>query len=213
MKKIFLTSIAKNVLDKFVGLLDKKPKDYHVAFIANGADVYAKKDRFYINESRNKLLELGFNIYEIDIRNKNKEQLEEELEDIDIIFIAGGNTFYLLEKVLESGLDKVIKKLVDKGVIYFGESAGAVLAGPNIKLVDTLDDPGKAPNLKTFRGLGLVDFIALPHFENPKYGLKLENIHKKYNKKFKIIPLTDFEAIWVEGNKIRKIFGGATSES
>lgn len=205
MKKIFLSSIAKNVLDKFVVLLDKKPADYHVAFITNAADVYEEKDRFYIEESRNKLKELKFNIHEIDIRNKNEKQLKRELENIDIIFIAGGNTFYLLEKVLESGLDKIIKKLVKKGTIYFGESAGAVLAGPNIKLVDTLDDPFKAPNLKTFKGLELINFIALPHFANPKYVERLRKILDKYGKKFEIVPITDYEAVWVEDNKITKI--------
>ena len=62
MKKIFLASIAESVLDKFVELLDKKPEKYHVAFIANAADVYEEKDRTFIIDSRNKLMELKFNI-------------------------------------------------------------------------------------------------------------------------------------------------------
>ena len=53
-----------------------------------------------------------------DVEWANQFNNELAKEDIDVIFIAGGNTFYLLEKVVESGFFELVKELVGKGVIY-----------------------------------------------------------------------------------------------
>lgn len=96
----------------------------------------------------------------------------------------------------------MVRKLVNSGVIYVGVSAGAVLAGPTIEPVGFLDDPTKAPHLKSYEGLGLVDFVILPHYGNKKYEKKYQKIMNKFgNKGLKLITLTDKQAIIVEGNK------------
>lgn len=52
-------------------------------------------------------------IEELDIRGKTYEDLQKV--DTDIIFVNGGNTFYLLHWVRESGFDRIIKKFVENG--------------------------------------------------------------------------------------------------
>jgi dipeptidase E len=204
MKKLFLTSVACKVLDKFVELLDCPPSDLTVAFIPTAADVYENKS--FVDDDRNKLSELGFKILDINITNKTEEILQEQMKDIDIIFVAGGNTFYLLEKALASGFDKIVKKLVESGKYYIGSSAGSVLAGLTIEPVKLLDDPSKAQNLKSFDGLKLIDKIILPHCGNEKYQDKMNQILKDYSDvKDKIIKLTDNQAAIINDEAIKII--------
>lgn len=204
MKKLFLTSVACNVLDKFVELLDCPPSDLTVAFIPTAADVYENKS--FVDDDRNKLSELGFKILDININGKSEEILQEQLREVDIIFVAGGNTFYLLEKTLASGFDKVVKKLVENGKYYIGSSAGSVLAGLTIEPVKLLDDPSKAPNLKSFDGLKLIDKIILPHYGNEKYQKKMNQILSDYSDiQDKIIKLMDNQAAVIEDGKLKII--------
>lgn len=204
MKKLFLASIACNVLDKFVELLDRPPSELTVAFIPTAAEVYENKS--FVEDDRKKLLELGFKILEINIMGKVEKILQEQLKDVDVIFVAGGNTFYLLEKALASGFDTIVKKHVKRGKYYIGSSAGSVLAGLTIELVKSLDDPKKAPHLKSFDGLKLIDKIILPHCGNEKYQQKLNQIFSEYsNLQEKIIKLTDKQAVVIEGRKLKII--------
>lgn len=197
MKKLFLASVVANTIEKLIEILPKPPNKLKVAFIPTAADPYG--DKWFVDEDRNKLKEKSFNVKDVDIKDKTKQELLNELKDIDIIFVAGGNTFYLLQKSRESGFDKIVKEFVQKGIIYVGSSAGAVLVGPNIEPVKPFDDPKQAPNLGSFEGLNLVDFIILPHYGKEKYKTKYEKIMKEYTAKdFKLITLTDQQAIIVE---------------
>jgi len=121
---------------------------------------------------------------------------------VPIIFVAGGNVFYLLEKAKESGFDKVAVELVEKGVIYVGSSAGAALAGPDIEPIKELDDPLEAQNLKSTRSLNLVDFVVIPHYRSERFNEGVEKILKNSKEyKYKLIPITDQQAVVVKGNK------------
>jgi len=130
MKKLFLASVVANTIEKFIEILLKSPDKLKVAFIPTAADPY--KDKWFIEEDRNKLKEKGFNVKDVDIKGKTEQELLQELKDTDIIFVAGGNTFYLLEKARESGFERIEKEFVEKGVIYVGSSAGATLVGLKI---------------------------------------------------------------------------------
>lgn len=198
MKRLFLASFG---LSAFPPLINRNPKTVNVGFIPTAADHY--QDKWFVEQSRKYLSDQGFKIIVVDI--KDESQLK-KLNDVDVIFIAGGNTFYLLEKAIESHALELIRKLVNDGKIYVGCSAGAVLAGPSIEPVSLLDDPGEAPNLETYESLGLVDFIVLPHFGKEKYLERYKKIKEKFiNSKFKLITLSDEQAIVVEGNSYRII--------
>ena len=144
---------------------------------------------------------MGFKLTEVGLKDKKKDDLLGMLQKVDIIYVAGGNTFYLLEKVRESGFDQVLPILLDRGIIYAGESAGAVLACPTIEPIKFMDEPSKAPNLKSFEGLGLVDFVVLPHYGAEFSEAVFEQLKAEYgNKGFKLIPLTNDQSIIVEND-------------
>jgi len=205
MKKLFLTSKANNVLDKFIEMLDNKPSDLTVAFVPTAADPY--EDKYFIINDRDRLAELGFNIVDINIADKSEEFLQEQFKNIDIIFVAGGNTFYLLEKTLASGFDKIIRKHIKNEKYYIGSSAGSILIGASLEPIQLLDDPSKWPNLKSFDGLKIIDKIILPHYGYEKYQEKMKKILQKYsNLSNDMIKLTDNQALIVEDWKFKIIW-------
>jgi len=204
--KLLLTSAGFSnelISNAFLKLTGKHFPDLRVAFIANAADNYA--DKWFIGKDRNSLLELGMNVSDVDLRGKTPNELLVEFENVDVIFVAGGNTFYLLQKMIESGADKIISNLIEKGVVYVGSSAGSVLVGPSIEPVAAFDDPKEAPMLTSFEGLKLVDFVTLPHFNKNSPEDNYTEVMKKYSKKYKLITISDEQAIAVKDNNFEII--------
>lgn len=192
--KLFLASNASEVLDKIVSLLDSKPEELKVAFVPTAGDPYEQTP--WIDEDRKKLTDKVFSVFNLDLKSKTESDLREDLKGVDIIFVAGGNTFYLLEKAKKSGFDKVVKDLVNKDVIYIGSSAGSVLVGPDIEPVKIFDDPDEA-ELESSEGLNLVDFVVLPHYQKEKYSKYHQKVIKEYGEKYKLVPITDKQFIYV----------------
>jgi len=200
MKKLFLSSYFAFVSDFLIPLLPKPAKELKLAFITTAADPYKVKLWLYVDKLKLKLM--GFKIFDLDIKNKNEKTLLEELKNIDVIFVSGGNTYYLLEKSLQSGFDKVVKKLINRGVIYIGSSAGSVLTCPTIEHIEGMDDQS-ITNLSNYTGLNLIDFLILPHYGDQKYMKQINFILSKWHSKYKIISLTNMQAVVVEGTSYK----------
>ena len=193
MTKILLASDASALIEKVV-------KGGNLAFIPTAADTYENK--WWIKEDKIKLAKKGFDLTEIDL--KRKVSLK-EFKYFDVVYVAGGNSFYLLEKMRESGFGRMIKKLVDREVTYVGSSAGAVVAGPSIWPIRFLDDPSKA-KLKSFKSLNLVDFIPLPHFGNKKYSKPYKKVMKGLGKtNYKYVKIKENQAVLVKNGKVKII--------
>jgi dipeptidase E len=203
MKKLFLTSVNIDKLPEFIG---KDTKGLKVAFIQTAADPY--EDKWFVEADRKKLIEFGFNLIDLDLKDKNQNELQNVLDGVDIIYITGGNSFYLLDKMQQSGFDKILPDLLEQGIIYAGSSAGAVVIGSSLEPIRSLDDPSKAPNLKLYNGLGLVDFVIIPHYGKEKYKEKQDKIISEYSDKFKIQTLTDNQTILVDGDNYRLVGEG-----
>jgi len=181
-------------------LIEKAVKGGNMAYIPTAADLHETK--WWIKEDKIKLTAKGFNLTEINLKRKLSIK---EFKKFDVIFVAGGNTFYLLQKMRETGFDKIVKKLTENNVVYVGSSAGAVVAGPDIWPIRFIDDPSKA-KLKSFKGLNLIDFIPLPHFGVEKYVKPYEKLMKDLDKtKYKYVKLNENQATLVKNKKIKII--------
>ena len=200
---IILTSFAADVMDRLIPYFPKAPKEMSVLFIPTGADPYKNKDWMYVD--RNKLIQLGFKVSDFDLVNKKESEVREALSKTDIVFVGGGNAYYLLENVRKSSFDKVVKELLAKDLIYIGSSAGSVILGPNIEPMKYLDDPSKAPNLSDYKGLNLINFIILPHYNQKKYDKAYNKLNEKYKDLYKLKPLNDNQAIIITSGKNQKV--------
>jgi len=82
------------------------------------------------------------------------------LEEAEAVFVGGGNTFRLLDRLQRSGLLEVLRRRASAGMPYLGASAGTNIAAPTIKT--TNDMPIVQP--ASFSALGLVPFQINPHY-------------------------------------------------
>lgn len=85
------------------------------------------------------------------------------LDYFDLLFVGGGNTFFLLHQLQTHGFIEPVRQWVDAGGNYYGGSAGAILATDSIEIADQADrnDVG----LVNLDGLGLLPTIGLlPHY-------------------------------------------------
>jgi len=113
------------------------PKTASVAFIPTAGDPYS--ERPWIDADRNALVDLGYSVTDIDLKGVTAESLEKELSSHDIIFVAGGNTTYLVQYSHISGFADVIRAFLKQGKLYIGSSAGSILAGPTVEPFVTED--------------------------------------------------------------------------
>src|SRR5215469_362398 len=82
------------------------------------------------------------------------------IEESEIVFIGGGNTFRLLHELQKNDLIEPIRRAVRAGTPYIGSSAGSIVACPSLKT--TKDMPVVQP--MSFEALGLVPFQIRPHY-------------------------------------------------
>jgi dipeptidase E len=99
---------------------------------------------------------LGLSVLHCDWRGPWREPLARA----DAIFVGGGNTYALLQRLKQSGLLEAIAARVRGGVPYIGSSAGTNIAGPTILTTNDWNVVG----LTDFSALGLVPFNINPHY-------------------------------------------------
>lgn len=202
MSQLFLTSASDYVIGDIVKKLPKSPADYKVAFINTAAEV-EEGDHWWVRAEKEGLEKVGFMVDEFSITGMTKEDIETKIADKQVIYVSGGNTFYLLDQVIKTGGDEIIKRKVDEGVIYIGSSAGAMIAGVRIDLVSEIDDRNKAPDLKS-TGLGIIDIAILPHWGSEIFKTEyLRGAPSMYTEGIKILPLTNYQYLWVNGDSMK----------
>ncbi len=131
----------------------------------------------------------------VDLKKISGNELEKKLENFDVTWVNGGNTFYLLYWAEKSGFLNIIPKLLKQGKVYVGVSAGSILATPTIEVAGwkNVDDPNvvKLDNLKA---LDLVPFYLLPHYNSSWEKMVEDRASSLPNK---LICLTNSQALTV----------------
>ena len=198
MVKLFLCSYfaaVSSFTPQFVGG-DLKGKV--LAFIPT-ASLHEKYTK-YVDEAKQAFENMGLKVEVLDVSSAPKELTERTLQRCDLIYVSGGNTFYLLQELEKSGAKTIILEQVKGGKPYIGESAGSVIMAPNISYVKDVDDEKAAPQLKSFEGLGLVDFYPLPHYKSFPFEEVTEKMLVKYAK-LGLKPITNQQALFINGDK------------
>lgn len=98
----------------------------------------------------------------------------------DIVYLAGGNTFYFLSWLKRRKLLGALREYVRQGGVLAGLSAGAHIMTPHIALAGLkgLDPDENEVGLKSLSALGLVSFEFMAHFWANQRSLK---IMRKYS--------------------------------
>lgn len=199
MKLILASSLTQGVLDKTLHHLPKGLSASKIICIPTAANVYLPENRDWQTEEMDVLRHNGAVLEVFDIAGKNAQQVTLKLEQADIVYVTGGNSFYLLEQMQRSGLAGPLKALLKRGGAYIGTSAGAVVACDDIGYIAPMDDASMA-KLTSTKALGLVPYLIVPHTRHPRFDPQARQIFAKPPVGQHLIGLTDNQAILVSGS-------------
>ncbi|MEE0434659.1 MAG: Type 1 glutamine amidotransferase-like domain-containing protein [Peptococcaceae bacterium] len=200
MKNLLLVSMLAQSIDLVQSALPNL-QGKMVTYIPTAANV---EDAEGIVEAESQLLEkLGLKVQVLDVAQETPAVIAQCLRTNDVIYIGGGNTFYLLQELRRSGADLILREVIGAGKLYIGESAGAAIVCPDIGYCAEIDDSTLAPALNgDFTALGIVTFTIVPHIDNPFMGAGAQNILEKYSSSLLLQAITDEQAIRVQGDAV-----------
>lgn len=206
--KLYLSSYRIPNSQVLISLTGKSAEGIKVALIPNAKDYYAERARnVKLQESIEYFRSLGLAGEVVDLREyRNPDELRQTLEAYDIIWAVGGNTFCLRHEMQASGFDAVIKDLLEQGIVYGGDSAGACVVGTTLKGLEGADDPAFSESV-IWEGLSLVPHFILPHVDNPLFADDITEIRALYKDDPSLLELTDSQAFVVDGDKTQLITG------
>lgn len=100
-------------------------------------------------------------------RKIDPETLQKALQG-EVIYLAGGNTFYFLSHLKKSGVFAKLRSYIAKGGTVAGLSAGAIMLTPNIGLAGypEFDRDENDVGLRDLRALNAVPFEFFPHYRS-----------------------------------------------
>ena len=195
---MILTSSLYESIELVKKFLDKNTESKKILFIptATNIDEYKK----YIHLTQKAFEDFGYEVENFDVSVFSEEIAKEKLSEAKIVFISGGNTFYLLQELKRKNLITYLKERIENGMLYIGESAGSVIAAPDIEYASIVDDKTLATELDDYTGLNLVDFYIVPHFEEEPFVESSRNTVELYKDKLDLKLINNKEAILVENN-------------
>jgi dipeptidase E len=200
MRKLLLCSFFKNVSGLVPALVGGELAGKTVTFIPTAS--VPEKVNFFVKSGKKALEKLGLGVVELELTTAPAKAVAETLRRNDIIYITGGNTFFLLQELRRTGADSVISEQIEAGKPYIGESAGAIVLAASIDYAEGYDDPTKAPDLTDYGGLGIVDFYPCPHHTNQPFKKAVEKIISRYESERTLMPVSNAQAIVVNGTDV-----------
>ena len=163
MNNIILTSCGIRIeyfKNSFYEIMPKeKLKDARFLYITTASDGEPYDDKSWIEDEYKTILDLG--ISEENITEYKIGKSTENVDDYDIMYMLGGNTFYLLDMIRKTGFDKVIIDFINQGKIYIGSSAGSEILGNSIETARDYDE--NLVNMTDFTALKIIDGLIVPH--------------------------------------------------
>lgn len=210
MERFLLTSDGvknRSIANSLKELVGKKPEETNIGFITTASNPERGNGLFYLNPL-NDLATFGFKwVNLVDIATP-PPGWKTYLEDVDVVIIGGGNTFYLLDQARKSGFSDWIVKNKDEKV-FVGISAGSIIFTPNIGVATVEPADRNDSKILDFTGLNLVQFEISPHtpgvvsMKNAEaYSLSIDN---------PLYAMDDSAAIQVVDGKMTEICGDENS--
>lgn len=108
--KLLLSSDGKTAIDNIQRVTDKPLPELKLAWIITASKT--DENSSFLNWDLEAFLEKEITPMIYDIKGRDIERIKADLEGVDVIFVEGGNTFYLLQAMRESGFDKFLLEWV-----------------------------------------------------------------------------------------------------
>jgi dipeptidase E len=200
MKKLLLASSFEKFADKLDTIPHPALSSLNVVCIPTAA--YGEEKWDWLPRDMAPVQKRAKTFREFNIAGQSLADVRQALQGADVIYVTGGNTYYLLEQAQKCDFKGALKEAMNTGATYFGTCAGAILVCPRIDFIADMDNVAKA-TLTEFNGLGLVDFLVMPHTDNEGYGPVVKRLTAELKAKHEtVIGLRDDQALYIHGNYI-----------
>lgn len=196
--KLLLASKEKFLIKEGYSYLGISKENLRIGLI-NTAFTRSIDENFslYIKEYKQDLEKEGIYFEEIDIHGKTENEIYDFFSDKNVIQVQGGNPLYLLKCARETSFDKILKDLLNKGLVYIGCSSGAHLMSPSV-ILGTFKKGRNHFGVTDFTAFGYVPYLVRPHYKDEMES-EVREIMKTVDYKIRLI--TDDQAILIEDGK------------
>lgn len=144
----------------FLSMLEREPPGCSVAIITTASAEWKERNKHAV-ATKELLDHDGFSRVEyVDVEHEDAGLLR----DFDAVFINGGNPFYLLHHLDESGARQVLCELAEKQVAIVGSSAGAMVLGPDLSVAAWFTPEMNTLGMTNLSALNLVPVTLYPHY-------------------------------------------------
>lgn len=163
--------LASKYLSGLAQVLPDAPERVRVVFVPTAGSCFP--DAAWIDRERSWFTSNGFPVRDLELVDASPSSVDAALRAADLVYVAGGNTYFLLYHMQQTRFWDAIS---NTGIIYVGVSAGAIVAGPDIAHIADLDDRALAPGLTDTTGAGIVKDRILPHYDDGRYRPTIDRI-------------------------------------
>ena len=134
-------------------------RECNTAALVVTADHVYKEKNYHVKRCVGELEHLGLSVNLFDLDTQSADALL----GYDVVEFIGGNPFYLLHAIINSGAQDVLRAVAARKVLI-GWSAAAFVFGPTLELVNAYSPEMNFPGLTDLHGLALTDVEVLPHY-------------------------------------------------
>jgi len=140
--RVMLTSCGietEQIKEHFLRMLGKAPAETKALFIPTAAiDADAIE---VLPMCMNDLLKCGIPKENVRVFDLHQDMPKDELETYDVVYLTGGSTSYLLERINDTGFRDTLLNYIRNGGFVIGVSAGSIIFANNLpgnlELLDT----------------------------------------------------------------------------
>jgi len=187
---------------KFASIIDKSKSLLYIP-IAMNESWHSYPECFqWLNKTFNPL---GINKIEMWTEKDLREKTEAELDRFSGIYVGGGNIFYLLKDLRDSGFLPKLENLIKRNIPYYGGSAGALICAKTV--ISALSAYSNDVKLENFDAMNLIRNYDLWVHYDVSMNIEIQNYKQKYN--LELIALPQDTGIFVTEKAIEVIGPGS----
>ena len=204
--KLLLTSSGvtkRSIAEALSAMVGKLPSETKVGFIPTAANVEKGNKDWYINQFVN-LWRFGYSWIDVVDPSAADVDWKTRFAEVDVLFVSGGNTFYLLDQMKNTGLAQWISENSDSKV-YVGVSAGTIVAAPTIEVANIPPGDVNMSGLTDFTGLNWVNFEVEPHCDKERFAVVAEYAKQR---NYPVYAIDDQTAIKVLDDSVEVVSEG-----
>lgn len=223
--KLLLTSEGltnESIKDALEDLVGKPRKEIKIAFVPTPSFVSSDeiyKSREWLAEDMYRIKEFCGYFMAVSLADASIAEIMSNFTNADVIFVGGGNDFYLSYMLEKLGLFEELPKLL-KTRVYAGISAGSIITTPGLELTSqaiaarekgSLNMSELGPKGRSLcKTLNFVPFYFRPHYGDPERKHINAELLRSLRLQFgrPIYALDDESALKIDGEKIEVISEG-----